>query len=224
MYDDLHTENMMKYEAVLFDMDGTVLDTLSDLADSVNHTLAVYGMPSRTINEVRAFVGNGIARLIELSVVPGTSPELCREMMTYYKAYYDAHCNQKTRPYDGIVRLMQMLRDQGVKTAIVSNKPDSAVQELVRAYFPGLIMTAVGERADVRRKPAPDMAFAALEALGVDKSRAVYIGDTEVDAATARNAGMDCIGVSWGFRDRSVLEALDFTAIVDSTAELSSVL
>lgn len=214
----------MKYEAVLFDMDGTVLDTLGDLADAVNHTLEVFGMPSRTLQEVKGFVGNGIARLIELSAAPGTSPELCREMLSYYKAYYDAHCNIKTRPYDGIVELMHTLNERGVKTAIVSNKPDSAVGELVRAYFAGLIGTAVGERAGVRRKPAPDMVLAALSSLGADKSRTVYIGDTEVDAATARNAGMDCIGVSWGFRDRSVLEALDFTVIVDSADELGSAL
>ena len=215
---------MMKYEAVLFDMDGTVLDTLSDLADSVNHTLEVYNMPRRTTREIASFLGNGAARLMELSVLPGTSTELFGEMLTYYKAYYDAHCSIKTRPYDGIVELMKMLNERGVKLAIVSNKPDPAVQELAVEFFPGLLCAAVGESAGVRRKPAPDTVLSALEVLGIDKSRAVYVGDTEVDAATAHNAGMDCIGVSWGFRDRCILEALDFTVIVDSVSELSSVL
>ena len=176
----------MKYKAVLFDMDGTVLDTLGDLAAAVNHTLREFSMPERSIAEVAAALGNGAAYLIAHTVPAGTPKELTDKVLAAYAPYYDAHCDILTGPYDGIVPLMQKLRERGVKLAVISNKQDTAVKPLAEKYFPGLLEIAVGESAEVRRKPNPDAVLAALCHIGVEREEAIYVGDTEVDLQTVR--------------------------------------
>lgn len=181
---------------VLFDLDGTLLNTLEDLQDAVNVSLAHFGYPSRSLEEVRRFVGNGARRLMELAVPEGEDPE---PVLKVFQAYYPTHCQIKTAPYPGVLELINALEQP---VAIVSNKPDEAVKRLCADYFPGIY--AIGESADCPRKPAPDMVFQAMKDIGVN--RCVYIGDSEVDLATARNAQVPCITVLWGFRDRETLE------------------
>lgn len=195
----------MGYQLAIFDLDGTLLNTLEDLADSVNHALSVCGFPNRTIEEVRCFVGNGIRLLIERSVPGGTQKEQTDRVYTEFMEYYTIHCADKTRPYDGILELLCSLRKAGIKTAVVSNKADVAVKELCRKYFAGLLDEAIGERAGIRRKPAPDSIKEVLKKLGVQEKQAVYIGDSDVDVETADNAGLEEIAVTWGFRDRDFL-------------------
>ena len=210
----------MKYKAVLFDMDGTVLDTLGDLAAAVNHTLREFSMPERSIAEVAAALSNGAAYLIAHTVPDGTPKELTDKVLAAYALYYDAHCDILTGPYDGIVPLMEKLRDKGVKLAVISNKQDTAVKPLAEKYFPGLLEIAVGESAEVRRKPNPDAVLAALRHIGVEREDAIYVGDTEVDLQTARNAGMECASVDWGFRTREQLVEIGAEHIFDTVQEL----
>ena len=214
----------MKYKAVLFDMDGTVLDTLGDLAAAVNHTLREFSMPERSIAEVAAALGNGAAYLIAHTVPAGTPNELTDKVLAAYAPYYDAHCDILTGPYDGIVPLMQKLRERGVKLAVISNKQDTAVKPLAEKYFPGLLEIAVGESAEVRRKPNPDAVLAALCHIGVEREEAIYVGDTEVDLQTARNAGMECASVDWGFRTREQLVEIGAEHIFDTVQELEEYL
>jgi phosphoglycolate phosphatase len=215
---------MGRFNTVIFDMDGTVLDTLADLADSVNATMARYGCPERTLSEVRAFVGNGVGRLIELCVPGGKpNPDYSR-CLDDFKCHYEINMQNKTRPYDDIPELLAELKRQGYKLAIVSNKFDAAVKGLTAAYFGDVIDVAVGESAGVDKKPAPDTVFKALEALGAAVSEAVYVGDSEVDAETARNAGLPFAAVTWGFRDRSVLEQQNPRWIIDKPEELLGIL
>lgn len=214
----------MKYKAVLFDMDGTVLDTLGDLAAAVNHTLREFSMPERSIAEVAAALGNGAAYLIAHTVPDGTPKELTDKVLAAYAPYYDAHCDILTGPYDGIVPLMQKLRGKGVKLAVISNKQDTAVKPLAEKYFPGLLEIAVGESAEVRRKPNPDAVLAALCHIGVEREDAIYVGDTEVDLQTARNAGMECASVDWGFRTREQLVEIGAEHIFDTVQELEEYL
>ena len=182
----------MKYKAVLFDMDGTVLDTLQDLADSVNHTLAHFGMPLRSTEEVCSFTGNAALRLIQLSVPEGSSDELVSEVLDYYKPYYNEHCLIKTCPYEGIPGLLGELKAAGYKLAVISNKPHMTVCELSGVFFKGLLDISVGDEPSLRkRKPAPDSLFSAVKEFGLDISECVYVGDSEVDVLTARNAGME---------------------------------
>lgn len=214
----------MKYKAVLFDMDGTVLDTLGDLAAAVNHTLREFSMPERSIAEVAAALSNGAAYLIAHTVPAGTPKELTDKVLAAYAPYYDAHCDILTGPYDGIVPLMEKLRDRGVKLAVISNKQDTAVKPLAEKYFPGLLEIAVGESAEVRRKPNPDAVLAALRHIGVEREDAIYVGDTEVDLQTARNAGMECASVDWGFRTREQLVEIGAEHIFDTVQELEEYL
>lgn len=214
----------MKYKAVLFDMDGTVLDTLGDLAAAVNHTLREFSMPECSIAEVAAALGNGAAYLIAHTVPDGTPKELTDKVLAAYAPYYDAHCDILTGPYDGIVPLMQKLRERGVKLAVISNKQDTAVKPLAEKYFPGLLEIAVGESAEVRRKPNPDAVLAALRHIGVEREDAIYVGDTEVDLQTARNAGMECASVDWGFRTREQLVEIGAEHIFDTVQELEEYL
>ena len=214
----------MKYKAVLFDMDGTVLDTLGDLAAAVNHTLREFSMPERSIAEVAAALSNGAAYLIAHTVPDGTPKELTDKVLAAYAPYYDAHCDILTGPYDGIVPLMQKLRGRGVKLAVISNKQDTAVKPLAEKYFPGLLEIAVGESAEVRRKPNPDAVLAALRHIGVEREEAIYVGDTEVDLQTARNAGMECASVDWGFRTREQLVEIGAEHIFDTVQELEEYL
>lgn len=196
---------IMRYRLVIFDLDGTLLNTLEDLADSVNYALSVCGFPKRTIEEVRCFVGNGIRLLIERSVPQGTQKEKTDRVYEEFMEHYTLHCADKTKPYDGILKLLCSLRRAGIKTAVVSNKADAAVKELCKKYFAGLLDEAVGERMGIRRKPAPDSVKEVLKRLGMEEKQAVYIGDSDVDVETAANAGLEEIAVTWGFRDKDFL-------------------
>lgn len=206
--------------AAIFDMDGTILNTLDDLMDSTNFALKNNGLKERSLEEIRFFVGNGIQKLIERAVPQGTSKEVFEKVFADFKSHYKIHCADKTSYYDGIPSVIQTLRKMGVKTAVVSNKADFAVQELVEVYFKGLFDVALGEKTGVSKKPSPDMVNAALSVLGVEKEAAFYIGDSDVDFETAKNSSLDFIGVSWGFRGRKFLENLGAKNIIDSPEEL----
>lgn len=214
----------MKYRLAVFDLDGTILDTLDDLADSTNHALAVNGLPERSIDEVRQFVGNGIRNLIERAVPEGTGAELTDRVFSEFREYYAVHCFDKTRPYEGILECMEKIRRDGMHVAVVSNKADFAVQELCERFFPGLSDISVGEKEGVRRKPYPDSVLHVLDSLGVKKEDAVYIGDSEVDIKTAENAGLDEIAVEWGFRDSEYLRVQGAKVLVKTPAELYTML
>lgn len=188
---------------VIFDLDGTLLDTLEDLMDATNYALTTCGYPERTLAQLRRFVGNGAYNQIRLSLPEGAAEEEIQRVLSVYKPYYTAHCQIKTRPYAGIPEALAQLKEK-YPLAIVSNKPDAAVKPLCAQYFPGIY--ALGETADCPRKPAPDMVYRAMEAIGAD--RCIYVGDSEVDILTAKNAGIPCLSVLWGFRDRcDLLEA-----------------
>lgn len=212
----------MAYKAAIFDMDGTLLNTLDDLAASTNAALAAHGMPLRTTDEVRRFVGNGIPNLIRRAVPAGTDEATQRAVFDTFCAHYAVHDADTTAPYPGIIGLLEHLRAQGVLCAVVSNKGDFAVQALVEHYFDGLFGFAVGEREGIRRKPAPDTVFAALEALGVEPGEAVYVGDSEVDVATAQASGLDCIAVTWGFRSVECLLEAGATTLVSTADDLAA--
>lgn len=212
----------MAYDAVVFDMDGTILDTLEDLAASTNAALAAFGMPGRTVDEVRRFVGNGIRRLIAQAVPAGTDAETQDAVFQAFCEHYAAHDRVSTAPYPGIPELLAALKRKGVRLAVVSNKGDFAVQDLAQHFFAGFFDFAVGEREGVRRKPAPDGVLASLEALGVPADRAVYVGDSEVDLATARAAGLPCISCTWGFRSVETLLQAGATRFVDTPKELEA--
>lgn len=213
----------MAYKLAIFDLDGTILDTLEDLADAVNYALGEHGYPGRTIEEVRRFVGNGIRKLIERAVPAGLEKEEIDKVHETFSAYYQQHCADKTRPYEGILPLLKRLRAAGCLTAVVSNKADAAVQPLCRHYYDGLFDYAVGERAGIRRKPDPDSVQEVLRRLQVKAEDAVYIGDSEVDIRTAENAGLDSIIVTWGFRDRTYLESQGGRRFVDRPEEIEDI-
>jgi len=215
---------MRKYDTILWDMDGTLLNTLDDLTDSVNEALAAFSLPLRTKTEVRAFIGNGVARLMELSVPDGRQNPRFEEIFAFFKTCYNKNYRCKTKPYDGLNALLSLMQARGYKMAIVSNKIDSALKELTELYFSETIHVSIGDYEGVRRKPYPDKVFEALRLLDTEKDRAVYIGDTEVDIQTARNAGIDCICVSWGFRDRDELEKAGAVRIIDAPQQLAEIL
>lgn len=187
-------------DTVIFDLDGTLLDTLEDLTDSVNYVMARYGLAVHTIEEIRSFVGNGAARLMERAVPQGKQNPLYEEMLEAFRVHYAAHCEDKVAPYAGVMELLASLRQAGYRMAIVSNKPDKAVKLLRNKFFSGNVEVAIGESAQIQRKPAPDMVYQALQELSSDVSHAVYVGDSEVDLQTAGNVPMKCISVTWGFR------------------------
>lgn len=214
----------MKYKAVLFDMDGTVLNTLDDLTDSMNHALTQFGFPEITTAHAASVLGNGAGYFLDNSIPEGTPRELRDQILAEYAPWYDAHCQIKTAPYPGIAALMEKLRQAGIKLAVISNKQDSAVKPLAAQHFPGLLDFAVGESATVRRKPDPDAVLTALKALGVRREESIYIGDTEVDLQTAENAGTDCAAVTWGFRTAQQLKTLGAKHIFDSAEELGAFL
>ena len=210
----------MTYKTYLFDMDGTLLDTLDDLTAAVNHTLAQYGYPRRTREEVRQGLGNGAVKLIAALLPEGEDTPGFDAIMRDYKAWYQAHTCVLTRPYPGVPELLAHLTRQGCRVAIVSNKPHGAACELAEKFFPGV--PTFGESPATPRKPAPDMVFHALTALGAEKDTAVYVGDSEVDVQTARNAGFPLIAVSWGFRGRKALAEAGAATIVDAAAEIGT--
>ena len=208
----------MIYNTYLFDMDGTLLDTLADLTAAVNHTLERYGYPRRTIEQVRKGLGNGAVKLMAAMLPQGEETPGFADIMRDYRAWYQAHACVETCPYPGVPELLETRRQRGCKVAIVSNKPHGAACELAERFFPGV--PTFGESPETPRKPAPDMVFHALTALGAGKEGAVYVGDSEVDVQTARNAGLPVIGVAWGFRGREALAAAGAETIVDTAAEL----
>ncbi len=196
---------MKEYDSYIFDLDGTLLDTLDDLAASTNYALRHHRMPVRSLDEVRRFVGNGVAMLIKRAVPEGTSPEHEAQVLATFRQHYLVHGQDRTKPYPGIMELLEELRHRGKRVAVVSNKFCAATEELCRHYFGGLVEVAIGEREGIRRKPAPDTVEEALRQLEMPAGSAVYIGDSEVDIATAANSGLPCISVLWGFRDRDFL-------------------
>ncbi len=215
---------MNKYKAVVFDLDGTLLNTLEDLRDSVNYALKKYSYPSHTLSEIRSFVGNGIGTLIHRALPFDVSEDVFQKVFDAFKAYYAEHCNVKTCPYDGIISLLERLKKENYRLAIVSNKADFAVKSLNRDYFNSLIDVAMGEHEGVRRKPEPDMVLNVLEMMNVPKNETIYIGDSDVDIKTAYNAGLDCIVVDWGFRDRDFLIKNGAKIIVSTPEELIDLL
>ncbi len=214
----------MKLDAVIFDLDGTILDTLDDLKDSVNFALAENGLPQRSRAEIRRFVGNGIRLLIERSVPENTCGDILEKCFSDFKKHYKTNSANKTKPYDDIIPVLLSLKEKGIKLAVVSNKADFAVQTLMDSYFPGIFTYAVGEKEGIRRKPCPDSVNEAIKILGTDKAATIYVGDSEVDVETACNAGVRCIAVTWGFRDKSVLEGLDPEYIIDKPSQLTDII
>ncbi|MDD6174123.1 MAG: HAD family hydrolase [Elusimicrobiaceae bacterium] len=205
---------------IIFDMDGTILNTLDDLAASVNYALRRMGWPARGKDEIRKALGNGVKVLIEKSLPPEAAPEEVLKCVAEFKAYYSKNMYVKTAPYPGIKELFEALKARGCRLAVVSNKFDSAVQELCDIYFKGVFEVAIGESPEVRKKPAPDSVFKALKELKADKKDAVYIGDSEVDYNTALNSGLPCICVTWGFRDAAELEKLGAKFFAQTPAQV----
>ena len=220
----LDSTDMSRINTVIFDMDGTVLDTLDDLAESVNYVLRKYGMPERSKDEYRQFFGSGIRSALRCAVPPQYSDDVIDGMIPVFKEYYNQHCLDRTKPYSGIPELMAELRKRGYKLAIVSNKIDSAVKELNHRFFSDYVSVAVGEKAGVRRKPAADTVLAALAELDALRDEAVCIGDSEVDLQTAANAGLPCIAVLWGFRDKDFLSENGARVFADDPKDILSIL
>ncbi|MEE0670755.1 HAD family hydrolase [Prevotella sp.] len=208
------------YNTYIFDLDGTLLSTLGDLAASCNYALRTNGMPERTIDEVRVFVGNGVKKLMERAVPNGEGNPAFEKTYSDFRKHYMEHNLDTTKPYDGVMDLLKELNSRGKKVAVVSNKFYAATQELCRHFFGNLVQVAIGEREDIRKKPAPDTVIEAMRQLGVTTEGAVYIGDSDVDIETARNSGMPCISVLWGFRDRDFLLQHGATTLVDTPADI----
>ena len=209
---------------VIFDMDGTVLDTLEDLTVSVNYVLSKFNMPEHSEEEYRKFFGNGIKYALKCAVTEETPEEVIEEMLPIFREHYNEHCLDRTKPYDGIIELMSMLKANGYKMAIVSNKIDSAVKELNDRFFSEYVDVAIGEKAGIKRKPAPDTVLAALDELGSKKEVAVYIGDSEVDLQTAINSELPCISVLWGFRDKDFLISKGASVFAETPEEVYDIL
>lgn len=210
----------MKYDVAIFDLDGTILDTLEDLAAAVNFALGEHGFPLRSQDEVRRFVGNGMINLIKRSCPEGTAEDVREKVLATFTGFYKRHSSDRTKPYAGVLEMLEKLRGAGVKTAVVSNKDDYAVQDLCEKYFGGLMDAAVGARQGIAKKPAPDGVFDVMQKLRYDGKKAVYVGDSEVDIDTAANAKMDCIIVCWGFRSEQELRASGAKLIAHDTEEL----
>lgn len=214
----------MRYQTAIFDMDGTILETLEDMCASVNVTMDHVGYPRRTMDEVRHFVGNGAAKLIERCMPAGVEDPRYPAALEFYRAYYDAHAQIKTGPYPGIPELLNQLSREGVRLAVVSNKPDEAVRALTERYFPSVFPVAIGNRDGWATKPAPDSVYEAMRLLGARRESTVYVGDSDVDVDTARNAGLDSIIVTWGFRDEDFLRAHGAQHLAHNADELYEML
>ena len=211
-------------KTIVFDMDGTVLNTIDDLTVSMNYVLDKFNMPGHTMEEYRMFFGNGIEFALRKSVPEDTPSDVIKEMISVFKEHYDIHCLDNTKPYDGILSLMNELKQQGYKMAIVSNKIDSAVKELNEKFFSGVVDVAIGEKPGIKRKPAPDTVLEALKELKSNINEAVYVGDSEVDFATAQNSGLPCISVLWGFRDRKYLEDIGADTFAEKPEDIIKLL
>ena len=211
---------MHKYKTYIFDLDGTLLSTLADLAASTNYALRTHHMPERSLDEVRRFVGNGVKKLMERAIPDGLNNPLFEETFATFRQHYMQHNLDTTQPYPGIMQLLEQLKAEGKNIAVVSNKFYAATRELCRHFFGDLVPVAIGEREDIRKKPAPDTVIEALRELGVDKEGAVYIGDSDVDIMTAKNSGMPCVSVLWGFRDKEFLLEHGATTLISRPEEM----
>ena len=208
------------YKTYIFDLDGTLLNTLGDLAASTNYALRQYGMPEHTIDDVRRFVGNGVGKLIERAIPEGLANPQYEDVLATFRKHYMLHLLDTTAPYPGIESLLHSLRSHGCNVAVVSNKFYNATVELCRHFFADTVEVAIGERENIRRKPAPDTVFEAMRQLGVSGEDTVYVGDSDVDVATARNSGIPCISVLWGFRDRDFLIEHGATTFVNTPEDI----
>lgn len=211
---------MKQYDTYIFDLDGTLLSTLDDLAASTNYALRQHGMPEHTLDEVRWMVGNGVRLLIERATPGGASNPQFDSVFATFRSHYVEHSLDTTRPYPGIMEMLTELKRRGRRIAVVSNKFYAATQELCHHFFGDTVEVAIGERENIRRKPAPDTVIEALRQLGVGTEGAVYVGDSEVDVETARNSGLPCISVLWGFRDRDFLTEHGATTFITSPEEV----
>ncbi len=211
------------YNIVIFDLDGTLLNTLEDLKDAVNAALRQYHYPERDLEEVRNFVGNGAKVLIERSVPEHTSIENIEKCLESFRAYYKEHCKDKTKPYDSIIELLTTLREMKIKIGVVSNKFDAATKELCKDFFQDKIDVAIGT-PQISKKPAPDSVWEAIEELGGKREQALYVGDSEVDIQTAKNAGIPSVSVTWGFRKKEFLKTKEPDYIIDTPMELIHIL
>lgn len=207
-------------DTVIFDMDGTLLNTLDDLTDSVNFAMQKMGTPFHTVDEVRMMVGNSALHLIKCALPSGASEEEINRCLVIFEEHYHGNLRNKTAPYDGIIEMLKAVKAKGYKTAVVSNKSDGFTKELTHDFFGEYITTAIGRCDAFPRKPAPDSVWHAMKLLGSEKATTVYVGDSEVDCITARNAGLPCIGCLWGFRDRETLEKEGVTAVISHPNEL----
>lgn len=207
-------------DTIVFDLDGTLLNTLEDLTDSVNFALHEMNLPGRSLEEVRCAVGNSVDYLIEKVLPAAHTQQEHAQCKAIYEKHYRSNMQNKTAPYDGIYAMLEAVKEAGYKTAVVSNKNDAFTRELVKQLFGAYIQTAVGQSGERARKPAPDGVFYALDLLQSDRANAVYVGDSEVDALTAKNSGLPCIGCLWGFRDRETLEKAGVTVMIQSPQEL----
>lgn len=214
---------MKQIKAVVFDLDGTLLDTIHDLMDSVNEALAAFGQPQRTLEQIKQSVGNGVHHLFETSIPQGTQNIHFDEAFALLLELYKKHSLNKTKPFDGIIEMLGKLKASGIKCAVVSNKPDNVVQEIMPLYFPDTFEYYTGEKPSVKRKPAPDLVFECLEKMKIEKENAVYAGDSETDILTARNAGMECIACSWGYRKKETLIENGAKIIVNTPSELEQI-
>ena len=213
---------MRDFKTYIFDLDGTLLSTLNDLASSTNYALRWAGMPERTIEEVRMFVGNGVKLLMERAIPEGVNNPNFEETYAKFREHYMEHNLDTTRPYDGVPELLHELKRRGKHLAIVSNKFYAATQDLAKHFFPDTIEVAIVERENIRKKPAPDTVLEALRQLNVSKEDAVYIGDSDVDIMTAKNCGLPCISVLWGFRDKDFLIEHGGSLFVEKPIEILS--
>lgn len=211
-------------DTIIFDLDGTLLNTLDDLTDSVNFALGEVGCPFHTADEVRMMVGNSVVYLIKKALPEYADEELFEKTRALFESHYHTNMRNKTAPYDGVMQMLEKITAEGYKTAVVSNKPDAFTKQLVSELFGEYISIAIGRSDDMPRKPAPDTVWYALDLLGSRKENAVYVGDSEVDALTAKNAGMPCVGCLWGFRDRETLEAAGAQHIISLPDELTDLI
>ena len=211
---------MKEYNTYIFDLDGTLLNTIGDLAASTNYALRMHEMPEHSIDDVRLFVGNGVRKLIERAVPQGTTAEKTEQVLQTFRHHYMEHSLDTTCPYPNIMETLQELKHRGKRIAVVSNKFYAATQELCRHFFGKIVEVSIGEREGIRKKPAPDTVEEALRQLGVTKQNAVYVGDSEVDYETAVNSGLPCISVLWGFRDRSFFESKGATTFITNPCQL----
>lgn len=210
----------MKFNTIIFDLDGTLINTLEDLMNSVNFALEKYNFPHRNLEEIQSFVGNGVKKLVELSSPEGTSEEVVAKLLKIFKEHYKENSMVKTAPYEGIIEMLDEVNKAGIKTAVVTNKMQDAAIDVVRHYFGDRIEGVIGQVDGLPQKPAPDGVWKAIEKLGSKLDDCIYIGDSEVDCATAHNANLPIIGCTWGFRDKSVLEENKAEYIIDKPCEI----